>query len=152
VIVARTFSKIYGMAGMRLGYGVSADETTQRLRRFQTQDNVNMVAAQAGLVALQDTEEMQLATRRNAADRQEFFTQAAQRGLKVIPSFANFAMLDAGRPTTQVGGHFKQSGILVGRRFPTMENFVRVSFGRPNEMQQFWRVWDGLQSSSAAKT
>jgi histidinol-phosphate aminotransferase len=152
VIVARTFSKIYGMAGMRLGYGVSAVETTQRLRRFQTQDNVNMVAAQAGLAALQDTDEMQLATRRNAADRQEFFSQAAQRGLKVIPSFANFAMLDAGRPTTQVASHFKQSGILIGRRFPPMENFVRVSFGRPNEMQQFWRVWDRLKSSSAAKT
>jgi histidinol-phosphate aminotransferase len=146
VIVARTFSKIYGMAGMRLGYGVSAVETTQRLRRFQTQDNVNMVAAQAGVAALQDTAEMQSATRRNAADRQEFFSQAAQRSLKVIPSFANFAMLDAARPAAQVSSYFKQKGILVGRRFPLMDNFVRVSFGRPNEMQQFWRVWDGMGS------
>ena len=148
VIVARTFSKIYGMAGMRLGYGFSAEETTQKLRRFQTQDNVNMVAAQAGVAALQDTAEMQFAIRRNAADRQEFFTQAARRDLKVIPSYANFVMMDAGRPAPEVSSYFKKNGILIGRRFPLMDNYVRVSFGRPNEMQQFWKVWDGMGKSS----
>ncbi|HVH88151.1 MAG TPA: aminotransferase class I/II-fold pyridoxal phosphate-dependent enzyme, partial [Terriglobales bacterium] len=144
---ARTFSKVYGMAGMRLGYGVSSLETTQRLRRFQTQDNVNMVVAQAGVAAIQDTEEMHGAARRNAADRQEFLAQAARRGLTAIPSYANFAMIDAGRPATQVASYFKQNGILVGRRFPPMDNFVRVSFGRPHEMRQFWRVWDGMKAS-----
>ena len=148
VIVARTFSKIYGMAGMRLGYGVSTIENTQRMRSFQTQDNVNMVAAQAAVAALQDTAEMQTATRRNAADRQEFFTQAGKRGLKPIPSFANFAMMDAGRPATQVMTHFKQNGILIGRRFPGMDNFVRISFGKPAEMQKFWAVWDRVGASS----
>ena len=144
VIVARTFSKIYGMAGMRLGYGVSSVENAQRMRSFQTQDNVNMVAAQAAVAALQDTTEMQAATRRNATDRQEFFAQAERRGLKPIPSFANFAMMGAGRPTNEVMGHFKQNGILVGRRFPGMENFVRISFGKPLEMQKFWAVWDRM--------
>jgi len=142
VIVARTFSKVYGMAGLRLGYGISSLETTERLRRFQTQDNVNMVAAQAGIAALQASDEMQAAVRRNAADRQEFLAQAARRNLKPIPSYANFAMVDVHRPAKQVADYFKQNGILVGRPFPLMENFVRVSFGRPNEMQQFWRVWD----------
>lgn len=148
VIVARTFSKIYGMAGMRLGYGVSSIENTQRMRSFQTQDNVNMVAAQAAVAALQDTAEMQSATRRNAADRQEFFTQAVRRGLKPIPSFANFAMTEAGRPANQVMNHFKQNGILIGRRFPGMESFVRISFGKPAEMQKFWTVWDRLGAAS----
>lgn len=148
VIVARTFSKVYGMAGMRLGYGVSSIETAQRLRRFQTQDNVNMVAAQAGLAALEDIDAMQAAVRRNAGDRQEFMAQAARRNLKTIPSYANFAMIDAARPASEVSSYFKQNGILVGRHFPPMDNFVRVSFGKPNEMQQFWRVWDAMKSSS----
>ncbi|MBV9436635.1 MAG: histidinol-phosphate aminotransferase family protein [Acidobacteria bacterium] len=148
VIVARTFSKIYGMAGMRLGYGVSSEETAARLRRFQNQDNVNMVAAQAGLAALQDTVEMQTATRRIVADRQEFFNQASRRGLKAIPSYANFAMMDAGRPASEVSTYFKNKGILIGRRFPLMDNYVRISFGRPTEMQQFWKVWDEMKSSS----
>jgi histidinol-phosphate aminotransferase len=148
VIVARTFSKIYGMAGMRLGYGVSSIENTQRMRSFQTQDNVNMVAAQGAVAALQDTAEMQAATRRNAADRREFFVQAARRGLNPIPSFANFAMMDSGRPATQVMSHFKQNGILIGRRFPGMDNFVRISFGKPMEMQKFWAVWDRMSTTS----
>jgi len=144
VIVARTFSKIYGMAGMRLGYGVTSIENAQRLRSFQTQDNVNMVAAQAAVAGLQDTAEMQAATRRNAADRQEFLAQAARRGLKPIPSYANFAMMDASRPATEVMDHFKQNGILIGRRFTGMDNFVRISFGKPAEMQKFWAVWDRM--------
>ncbi len=148
VIVARTFSKVYGMAGMRLGYGVTSVETAQHLRRFQTQDNVNMAAAQAGLAALEDTDEMQMAVRRNATDRQAFFNEALRRNLKAIPSYANFAMLDAGRPANEVSSYFKQNGILVGRRFPLMDNLVRISFGKPNEMQQFWRVWDQMRSSS----
>ena len=148
VIVARTFSKVYGMAGLRLGYGVSSLETARRMRRFQTQDNVNMIAAQAAVAALQDTMEMQAAARRNAADRQEFFTQAAHRGLKAIPSFANFAMIDAGRSATEVMKYFQQNGILIGRRFPLMDNFVRISFGKPIEMQKFWKVWDAMKTTS----
>jgi histidinol-phosphate aminotransferase len=147
VIVARTFSKIYGMAGMRLGYAVSTPEVAERLRKFQTQDNVNMVVAQAALAGLEDTAEMQAAVRRNAADRQEFFSQAARRGLKPIPSYTNFVMMDAGRPATEVANHFKQNGILIGRRFPPMETFVRVSLGKPNEMQQFWKVWDAMKTA-----
>lgn len=147
VIVARTFSKIYGMAGMRLGYGVSTPETAQLMRRYQLQDNVNMVAAQSGLASLQDPDAMHSAARRNAADRQEFFSQAARRGLKPIPSYANFAMLNASRPATQVASHFKDNGILIGRRFPPMDNFVRISFGLPQQMQQFWKVWDGMKAA-----
>ena len=106
-----------------------------------------MIATQAAVASLADTAETQTAIRRNATDRQEFFTQAARRGLKPIPSFANFVMMDAGRPATQVMNHFKQNGILIGRRFPLMENFVRVSLGRPNEMQQFWMVWDKMKAT-----
>jgi len=147
VIVARTFSKIYGMAGMRLGYGISSTENAHWMRRFQTQDNVNIVAAQAAVAALQDTAEMQAAARRNASDRQEFFTQASRRGLKPIPSSANFAMMDAGRPATEVIKHFQKNGILIGRRFPLMDNLVRISFGKPSEMQKFWTSWDGMKTS-----
>ena len=107
-----------------------------------------MLAAQAAVASLQDVQATQVAVLRNAADRQEFFTQAARRGLKPIPSFGNFVMMDAARPVTEVAKHFKQNGILVGRRFPLMENFVRVSLGRPSEMQQFWKVWDAMKLSS----
>jgi histidinol-phosphate aminotransferase len=54
-------------------------------------------------------------------------------------------MMDVGRPMIEVNRHFSDNGILIGRRFPPMENFIRVSLGRPDEMQQFWKVWDGMK-------
>jgi histidinol-phosphate aminotransferase len=142
VIVARTFSKIFGMAGMRLGYSVASPEVSELLRRQILQDNVNMVAAQAGLASIQDVEGMQAAAKRIAADREQFFHEAQRRNLKVIPSYANFAMLNAGMPAMDAIEHFRKNGILIGRHFHRMDNFVRISFGKPEEMQQFWKVWD----------
>ena len=76
VIVARTFSKVYALAGMRLGYAVSAAETVKQLRSYQTHDNVNIAVASCGVVALDDDAAMRAAVARNAADRDAFSRQA----------------------------------------------------------------------------
>jgi histidinol-phosphate aminotransferase len=144
VIVARTFSKIYGMAGLRLGYSVAAENTTKLLRAWQLEDNGNMIALHVGLAALDDDTAMRAAVARNAADRQEFMRQAALRKLHAIPSHANFAMVETGRPVRQLIRHFHNDNIAVGRPFPRMENFLRVSFGRADEMAAFWQTWDKL--------
>ena len=146
IIVARTFSKIYGLAGMRLGYSVATAETTNKmLFPFQQLDNVNQPVALAGVASLNDDAAMHAAVARNAADRDEFMRQAAARGLKPIPSYCNFVMMDSGRPVKEVIAHFKKNGILIGRHFPPMDTFVRISLGKPEEMKAFWRVWDLLQ-------
>jgi histidinol-phosphate aminotransferase len=144
LIVARTFSKVYGMAGLRLGYSVAAEKTTGLLQAWQLEDNGNMIALHAGLAALADDTAMRAAVARNAADRKEFMRQAAVRGLHAIPSYANFAMVETGRPVRQVIQHFRQDNIAVGRPFPRMENFLRVSFSRPDDMAAFWHTWDKL--------
>jgi histidinol-phosphate aminotransferase len=144
VIVARTFSKIYGMAGLRLGYSVAAEKTTRLLHAWQLEDNGNMIALHVGLAALADDASMRAAVTRNAADRQEFMRQAALRKLHPIPSYANFAMVETGRPVRQVIQHFRNDNIAVGRPFPRMENFLRVSFSRPDDMAAFWQTWDKL--------
>ena len=84
------------------------------------------------------------AVARNAADRKEFMRQAAVRKLHTIPSYANFAMVETGRPVRQVIRHFHNDNIAVGRPFPRMENFLRVSFSRPDDMAAFWQAWDKL--------
>jgi len=150
VIVARTFSKVYALAGMRLGYAVSTAETVKKLRSYQTHDNVNIAAASCGVVALDDDSAMRAAVARNAADREEFTRQAKSRGLKVIPSYANFAMFDAGRPVKQVIAYFEQQNIRVGRPFPPYEAQVRITFGKPEEMKAFWKEWDGFSAAKAA--
>jgi histidinol-phosphate aminotransferase len=144
VIVARTFSKVYGMAGIRLGYGIAVPELLQKLKRYKLQDNLNVVAATAGLASLNNTAGTRMAIRRNAEARKEFTQQAATRGLKTIPSFANFVMMGTGRPAKDVIEHFRAQRILIGRPFPPMLTFVRVSVGTPDEMTRFWQVWDRL--------
>jgi histidinol-phosphate aminotransferase len=144
VIVARTFSKIYGMAGLRCGYGVSAKETIQQMRQYRIQDSLNIFAMRAALISLDDSAAHQFAQQRNAADRDEFLRQAAARKLKAIPSSTNFVMVNANRPVRNVIAHFRQNNIAIGRPFPPMDTYARISLGKPDEMKEFWRVWDTL--------
>ncbi len=147
VIVTRTFSTVYGLAGLRLGYGIARPETARQMRRFSTINNVNGIVAQAGIAALDEKEAVQEFVKQNADGRQEFFNQAMARMLKPIDSHTNFVMMNVNRPAKQVIEHFRQRGIVIGPSFPKMDTFVRVSLGTPTEMRQFWQVWDQLPNS-----
>ena len=142
LIVARTFSKIYGMAGLRLGYSISSKEAAKRLSGFAVFDSPNAPAARAGMAALKDeVSETQMA-RKVLADRAEFMRQAGARKLHVIPSQANFVMMEIGRPVKPAIGHFKQRNILIGRPFPPMDTYARISLSTPDDMRAFWQAWD----------
>jgi histidinol-phosphate aminotransferase len=144
IIVARTFSKIYGLAGMRLGYGVAGKDTAAQMRKQRLQDSLNIFVMRCALTSLDDSNAHQYAVRRNAADRQEFMRQAAARNVKTIPSSANFVMLETGRPIQTVIDFFAKRLIKVGRPFPPLANLARISLGTPEQMKEFWRVWDEL--------
>jgi histidinol-phosphate aminotransferase len=144
VIVARTFSKVYGLAGLRLGYAVASPKIIQQLRKFATEDNINAIVTQAAGAALDDTGGTNDFIQRNRDDRQEFFNQAMARALKPIDSHANFVMMNTFHPAEEVIQHFRNNNILIGRRFSPMDTYIRVSLGRPEEMRAFWRTWDML--------
>jgi histidinol-phosphate aminotransferase len=144
VIVARTFSKVYGLAGLRLGYAVASPKVIHQIRRFATEDNINAIVTQAAAAALDDVDAVNNSTQRNTDDRQEFFNQAMARGLKPIDSHANFVMMNTFHPAEEVIQHFRLSNILIGRRFPPMDTYIRISLGSPEEMRAFWRTWDIL--------
>ena len=147
VMVARTFSKVYGLAGIRAGYAVGAPEKMHALADLRLKEGINAVAAHCALVAYDDLDYVQMSAKRNAADRQEFFNQANARKVQGIASYANFAMLQTGRKATDVIAHFKKNNIEIARLFPSMNTFVRVSFGTPPEMKEFWRVWDRMPAA-----
>jgi histidinol-phosphate aminotransferase len=144
VIVVRTFSKVYGMAGLRLGYAVSASGTVQRMGRFATEGSINAIVTQAASVALADKDGIDDFVQRNLNDRQEFFNQAMARALKPIDSHTNFVMMNTSHPADEIIEHFRKNNVSIGRKFPPMETYIRVSLGRPEEMLAFWRVWDSL--------
>lgn len=147
VIVARTFSKVYGLAGIRVGYAVGSPEKIRALADLRLKEGINAVGAHCALVAYDDLDYVQMSEKRNAQDRQEFFDQAKSRNIQPIPSHTNFAMLQTNRPAPAVIAHFKQHNVEIARLFPSMNTFVRVSFGTPPQMQEFWRVWDLLPSA-----
>jgi histidinol-phosphate aminotransferase len=144
VIVARTFSKIYGMAGLRLGYAVTSAQNTKAMAAHKLEDSTNILALRAGLTSLEHEDERKTAAMRNGFDRDEFQRQATLRKLQIIPSWTNFVMFNTQRPIRTVIDHFKKNNILVGRPFPPMDTYARISLGQPDEMKTFWQTWDKL--------
>lgn len=135
VIVARTFSKIYGMAGMRLGYAVAHPETARRLREFLTWDNANSLALAAGLACLADegleargraVNEVALTRTRNCLDELD---------LDYLPSHTNFLMHRIEGDVKDYIGRMRDRGLHVGRPFPALPSYNRLSMGLPEEME-----------------
>jgi histidinol-phosphate aminotransferase len=144
VIVARTFSKIYGMAGLRLGYAIASPKTARLLAAQKLEDNANIFALRCALASLDDTANYETAVLRNANDRSVFMHEAGLRKIPLIPSWTNFVMINALRPVRGVIEHFKKNNIRIGRPFPPMDTWARISLGTPEQMKAFWQVWDTL--------
>ncbi|MEZ4416447.1 MAG: histidinol-phosphate transaminase [Gemmatimonadota bacterium] len=137
VIVVRTFSKIFGMAGLRLGYAVTHPDTAVRLREHTVQNSPNVLASAAGIASLKDAGLVERGVAVNAEARA--ITQATldQLGLEYLPTNTNFIMHRINGDLTTYINRMRDAGILVGRRFPPMLEWNRVSFGLPNEMDRW---------------
>ena len=144
VIVVRSFSTIFGLAGLRVGYAVAARQTARMLAALRLPWNVNVAAARGALAALEDTEHVRQSVERNIDDRQEFVNQCHSRMLKPIDSVANFVMMNTGAPAIQVVEHFRKNNVLIAPPIPGFDTFIRVSLGSRADMNEFWRAWDLL--------
>jgi histidinol-phosphate aminotransferase len=143
LIVTRTFSAAYGLAGLRIGYGIAHPATVKKMRAHLTVGGVNEIAVNAAMAAIEDDAGLQMAVRRNLDDRQEFFNQAIARMLRPVASHANFVFMNVHQGAEVTIRQFKEGNILIGPSYPSpLENYVRVSLGSRAEMQAFWSVWD----------
>jgi histidinol-phosphate aminotransferase len=147
VIVARSFSKIYGLGSMRIGYAIASAETSALLAAHRLSGEVNVAAAMAAAAAIDDVAHVRRSMNRNVDDRQEFYNQANARMLRTIDSQTNFVMLKVAHSATDVVQHFRKHAILIGPVFPGFEKYVRVSMGTADQMNEFWRVWDLMPGS-----
>ena len=137
LIVARTFSKVYGMAGLRCGYCVAQPEAIARMRPHQLTHNVNLLALVAATTSVADEEQVTQGRRRNA-ETKAFVTQKLDAlGFASIPSEANFIMIDLKRPAAPLIEALKERKVQVGRLFPAMPNHLRVTIGKKGEMEAF---------------
>src|SRR5438045_997237 len=115
LIVSRTFSKIYGMAGLRCGYCVAQKETLDQLRANQMWDSVNIMALAAASASLDDPEQVPNGQRLNSEAKAFTLSELEKIGYKTIPSQANFIMCDCKRPVIPVIQALKQRSVQVGR-------------------------------------
>jgi histidinol-phosphate aminotransferase len=137
VIVSRTFSKIYGMAGLRCGYCVAQKETLEQLRAHQMWDSVNIMALAAASAGLDDPDQVPNGQRLNNEAKTFTIGELDKLGYKTIPSQANFVMFDCNRPVVPLIQALKQRNVQVGRLFPALPNYMRLTIGKKSEMESF---------------
>ena len=136
VIVARTFSKIAALAGMRLGYAVAPADLIRTMRPY-AMGSINACVRWGGVAALKDTASQAQVKRLTVDLRTKTTTELRNLGYTVIPSEGNFFMVHLKRPVQPVIEEFRKKGVLVGRPFPPMLEHLRVSVGTAEEMGRF---------------
>lgn len=151
VVIARTFSKIYGMAGMRLGYAVGAKETIARIREHSLQDNTNAAVLAAGLASLSDAANISSCREKMNGTRAWLCGELAKDGRSFVPSQANFVMIDMHTDVRPIIDQFAARNILVGRRFSSMNNFLRVTIGTQQETEAFVTALREIGPANASK-
>ena len=148
VIVTRTFSKVYGLAGMRLGYAVAPKTIIDRMRPHCT-GSINALVKWAGAAALKDTAAAERVRTSTLQLRKKTTSELERLGYTVLPSDANFFMVHIRKEVTPVIEAFRSRGVLVGRPFPPMLEHLRVSVGTPAEMDRFLAAFKQVVSSSS---
>ncbi|HXM90399.1 MAG TPA: aminotransferase class I/II-fold pyridoxal phosphate-dependent enzyme [Candidatus Dormibacteraeota bacterium] len=146
VIVTRTFSTAYGLAGARVGYAVSSTSAAEGMVREALPFALNRAGMFAASAALADREYIETCTNRNFNDRQEFMNQVNARMLRALDSHANFVCLNVMRTAVEISEHYSKNNFVLAPLIPSMSNYLRISLGTPPEMREFWRVWDLLGS------
>ena len=138
LIVLRSFSKVYGLAGLRVGYMLSSEGMIDYVERARPPFNVNRLAQAAALAALGDAEHVRRSVEANQAAKDMFYRELPLLGLQPIPTHTNFLAVDVGRPGAQVSGPLLERGFITTATDAWgVPNHVRFSFGTPRENQAF---------------
>lgn len=136
VIVSRTFSKVYGLAGLRVGYLVAKPEMARVLRN-NVVANTNVLAIQAAITALGDDEFYEFSVRKVREGKSLMYQTMDDLGLEYVKSSTNFIFFKTGRNINTFNQQMMNEGIMVGRAFPPYTDWCRISMGTIEEVQKF---------------
>jgi histidinol-phosphate aminotransferase len=147
VIVLRTFSKAYGLAGIRCGFAVGRPDLLDRLDNFGG-NFMPITAVSAAIASLKDPKLIPERKRVNAAVRAETFQWLDRNGYTYIPSESNCFMLDAKRPAKSVIEAMAQQHVMIGRVWPVMPNWTRITVGTHEEMSRFQTAFKNVMDGT----
>jgi len=158
LIVARTFSKIYGMAGLRCGYCVTQPNNIKLMKVHQIFDSVNIMAIVAALASVKDPAHVSQGRKLNSEVKKLVCSELDSLGYRYIPSHANFMMIDLSSkcgPSSNCShastatvpsiiAALAKRGVEVGRPFPALPSFLRVTIGTSSEMKSFLNAFKAV--------
>ncbi|MEX6399626.1 histidinol-phosphate transaminase, partial [Providencia hangzhouensis] len=137
LIVTRTFSKIFALAGLRVGYGVATPEIIAAVDAFLSIDNTNTAGAVAAIASLKDKSFIQYSLKSNDISRKIVEKALNEIGLEYAPSQANFIFHKVKGDVKTYQQRMADAHVMVGREFPPAVGWNRLTLGTPEEMQQF---------------
>lgn len=139
VLVLRTFSKAYGLAGLRVGYGIGPSELVNYLHRLRAPFNVSLPSQEAAVAALTDTAHLAETVKLNRVERERLESSLRRLARRVYPSQANFVLADFGRNAAELYEALLNQGVIV-RPIPGLDTFLRVSVGVAHENDRLVRA------------
>jgi histidinol-phosphate aminotransferase len=137
VVISRTFSKVHGMAGMRMGYGIATVKTANKIKPFAAGFNLSAAGLAAASAALDDKPFYKKSIEYNQLSRTILVDTLNELELEYVPSDTNFILHRIGTPLADYAKHMQQNGVRVGRKMTLDERWNRISLGTPDEMKIF---------------
>jgi len=149
IIVTRTFSKFYGLAGLRIGYGIAGAELIEQMEKVRQPFSVNLLAQKAAEAALGDEEHRAETARLNEEGKRYLYGELTRLGLSFVPSEANFMLVHCGPPAPQVLEGLLQEGVVVrGMAGYGLEEYIRVTIGLPEENRRLVKALERWKKGS----
>ena len=149
VIVLRTFSKIYGMAGIRCGMAIGRPDLLAKLENFSGWSAMPITALAAATASLKHEHLVADRKKLNAEIRQKTFDWLGSHGYSYVPSESNCFMLDTKRPAKEVIDAMAARNVFIGRIWPVWPTYTRITVGTQQEMEAFQAAFDAVMKGSA---
>ena len=138
LVIVKTFSKIYGLAGLRIGFAMGDSEIIDKIQKPREPFNVNSLAQSAAVAAMDDEEHLEKSFQMNISGMLFLKTEIAKMGLKIYPSHANFILLDFGCPAKNIYEELLKRGVIVRPlENYNLPNCLRITVGTQDENERF---------------
>jgi len=151
VVVLRTFSKIYGMAGLRCGLAIGRPDLIEKVASYSGWNSLPVTAVAAAITSLNDAALVPERKKINASVRSETFAWLEQNGYRFTPSVSNCFMLDTRRPTKEIIDGMAARNVFIGRAWPVWPTHVRITVGTKPEMEKFQQAFHEVMTAKSAR-
>jgi histidinol-phosphate aminotransferase len=150
VVVLRTFSKLYGLAGLRCGFAIARPDLIEKLESYGGGNPMPVAGVVAASASLQDSQLVAERKRINAEVRTQVFAWLDRNGYSYIPSVSNCFMLNTGRPARQAIAAMAQQNVMIGRSWPAMPTYFRITVGTREEMDRFQVAFQKMMNGTVS--